>query len=281
MRIMSVRLVPACASDPGAFRLPLDFASPAVGVAHALACPFRSNSFDRLPLRVILPPCVSATVGVAHCEASLDKFAPCVELRSAPGLLPSCAVGVAHFCSAASLSCPRLCPGWLLPFQSFADVVGHKEEPEPTVRRSDSGRGKQIPLRIEPEVGQSAGNGVKPVSNNPGDVFQHDVARSHVANDSLNEGPEPAVVFFAEALSGLAARLAREARRDEIHASAQLSAIEGFEIVPDRRSIQGRVVHPRHESGRCVGVALDVTHTAVGVSEGELESKLEPSDAGT
>lgn len=113
------------------------------------------------------------------------------------------------------------------------------------------------------------------------DVLQEHEAGSYFAKDSSDVVPEPPLVLDASALSRGAERLAGEPGRDKIHLSAPRFAVEGREIVPDRSSIQGLVCHPRHESGRCKGFPLDVTHTSIGVCEGELEPKLKPSSPGT
>jgi hypothetical protein len=75
-------------------------------------------------------------------------------------------------------------------------------------------------------------------------------------------------------------RLARESRSDEIHEATETAAIEGCEIVPDRRTIQGRVFHPRHESGRSEGFTLDVTHSSVRMPKGETGSQLVAANPG-
>jgi hypothetical protein len=54
-------------------------------------------------------------------------------------------------------------------------------------------------------------------------------------------------------------RLTRVTAREDIHRSTPRAAVKGGNIVPDRRAIQGLVFHPRHEGGRCIGLALDVT----------------------
>jgi hypothetical protein len=51
-------------------------------------------------------------------------------------------------------------------------------------------------------------------------------------------------------------------RHDAIHCATPRAAVEGLEIVPDRRAIQLRLAHPRHESCRCVGFALNVTNSS-------------------
>ncbi len=115
----------------------------------------------------------------------------------------------------------------------------------------------------------------------PWDVLQEDEARSHLTNDPSDIGPEPAVVVGSLALAGDGERLTWKSRRDEIHDSTPRRAIEGCEIVPDRRLIQGRVFHPRHESGRCEGFPLNVTCGSIPVSESEADPKLETSNPGT
>lgn len=56
-------------------------------------------------------------------------------------------------------------------------------------------------------------------------------------------------------------------------------AVEGGNVVPDRSRLQGLVLHPRHEEGRCEGFPLNMTNNAEGVSEGEGEPDFEPSDS--
>ena len=58
-------------------------------------------------------------------------------------------------------------------------------------------------------------------------------------------------------------------------------ARDGFDRVPDRSFIQGRFRHSRHEDGRGKGFPLDVTHTAVSPSQGNLEAEVDSADPGT
>ena len=74
-------------------------------------------------------------------------------------------------------------------------------------------------------------------------------------------------------------RLARIASSDDVHRAAPRAAVEGGNVVPDRRRIQGRVFHPRHEDGRGVGVPLDMTHSAIS-GACEVQSEVEPAGAG-
>jgi len=163
--------------------------------------------------------------------------------------------------------------------------VGQQEEALPEMGCPDLGRAEHIPLCREPERGQRLHNlsegGSSVDAEESGDVLDEDQSRVNCADNAGDVRPEPAVIVGPAPGSGCAGRLAGKAGRDEIHASAPRVAIEGREVVPDRSAIQGRVAHPRHEAGRGVGVPLDVAHSAVGVSEGEVESELQSSDPGT
>ena len=92
-------------------------------------------------------------------------------------------------------------------------------------------------------------------------------------------GPEVPRVLRAPALARDGERLARIARSDDVHRAAPRAAVEGGNIVPDRRRIQGRVFHPRHEDGRGVGVPLDVTHSTISWAR-EMQPEVEPAGAG-
>jgi len=157
--------------------------------------------------------------------------------------------------------------------------VGQQPEPFASVWGANGGRGEQRPFRIEPESGKVGQDVRKPGVNKSGDVLQEHESRSHVSHDPGNVWPEPSLVIDTSTLSGRRERLAGEAGSDEIHPAAPRRTVEGGEVRPDRRPIQVRLVHPGHESGRCVGVPLNVSHGSGG-DPGELEGELESSVAG-
>lgn len=113
------------------------------------------------------------------------------------------------------------------------------------------------------------------------DVLKKDCCGLGFSYDPRDMWPEVSRVIGAPAMSGDAERLARVARSDDIHDATPCSAIEGLEIVGDRRAIQPRFFHPRHESGRGESIPLNETHGSIGVSDGELESEFQASDPGT
>lgn len=67
-----------------------------------------------------------------------------------------------------------------------------------------------------------------------------------------------------------------ETGSDDIHPAMPRATVEGGDVIPDRRLIQVRFFHPRHEDGRCVGVPLNTSHGSY-VDAGESESELESS----
>ncbi len=57
------------------------------------------------------------------------------------------------------------------------------------------------------------------------------------------------------------------------------AAVEGGNIIPDRRLIQGFVFHPRHEGGCREGFPLDVTNSAI-FGFCDVQAELQSADAG-
>lgn len=149
----------------------------------------------------------------------------------------------------------------------------------PFVRRSNVGRTEQTPFRIEPVTGKvTEDDGQRSLDEAPYILQEHE-ARDHLTDDSVDVRPEPTVIFQSSSKTGITERLAWKAGSDDIHLSTPRTAVEGFEVRPDRSLIQGLVFHPRHEYGRCVGFPLNVSHGSA-LHSGELESKLEASIAG-
>jgi len=111
------------------------------------------------------------------------------------------------------------------------------------------------------------------------DVFEETNGGFNLAHDTGDVRPKMARVFIAELASGDGKRLARITAMDDIHQAAPRSAVEGGNVVPDRRAIQDLVFHPRHERGRCVGFPLDVTHSSIS-AVGDVEAEVETSGSG-
>lgn len=143
-------------------------------------------------------------------------------------------------------------------------------------------RGPDVSGAPDPPHGAEAGSGEvcehggEPVLDVADDVLEEPDASAGVDENAQDVGPEVARVGGSEPLAGLAEGLAGVARNDAIHDSTPSASVEGCEVRPDRRAIQGRFFHPRHEDGRSEGFPLDVANALQPVSEPEVE----PTDPG-
>lgn len=111
-----------------------------------------------------------------------------------------------------------------------------------------------------------------------GDVLEEAQSGLDFVNERGDPGPQVSLVCGALAGAGHRKGLAGVSPNDAIHSATPRSAVEGFEIVPHRSPIQCLVFHPRHESGRSVGFALDVHHSA-GSGDGEMDGEVEPPNS--
>lgn len=157
--------------------------------------------------------------------------------------------------------------------------VGQYEQSPPNLSSACFSRREQSRQHAETHASKVSGDLGKSQAEVPCDVFEEDEPGPDLADDPRDVGPEVARVGSTPALAGGAERLARISRRDEIHDSAPRAAVEGFEIVPDRRLIQGLVFHPGHEGGRGIGFPLDETNSAVS-GVGDMQAEFEPACAG-
>ena len=114
----------------------------------------------------------------------------------------------------------------------------------------------------------------------PRDVFAEEITRPRLSDHSEDLIEQPSIVAASAFAAGDGVGLARVACNDDIHDAAPRAAVEGRNVVPDRRLIQGRVFHPRHEDGRGKGVPLDMTHTAI-PGLGESQTEVEATNPGT
>jgi hypothetical protein len=145
---------------------------------------------------------------------------------------------------------------------------------------ADFRRCKQCCRSFVAHAVQVAGDFIEAESQMAGDVLKENKSRFTLSDDPCDMGPEVTRIFNSGATTSDGKRLARVSRRDDIHDSTPRMAVEGCEIVPHRRSIQGLVFHPRHESGRAEGFPLNVTNSTVSI-EGDVEAKVESANPGT
>jgi hypothetical protein len=153
-------------------------------------------------------------------------------------------------------------------FVALAD--GEDEQPLALVGRADFRRREEACRKAVAHADQSAGDFGEAEAEMMGDIFKEDEGRFDF---------EVAWILGTEPSACDAERLARIARSDDVHRAAPRAAIEGGNVVPDNSLIQGRIFHPRHESGCGIGFPFNMAHSTIsGECDGEPE--IEPTCAG-
>lgn len=160
---------------------------------------------------------------------------------------------------------------------SLAD--GEDEQPLALVRRADLRRREEACRKAVAHADQSAGDFGEAEAEMMGDILEEHERRLDLADDAGDMRPEVPRVVRAPAFARDGERLARIARSDDVHRAAPWAAVEGGNIVPDNSLIQGRVFHPRHESGCGVGFPFDMAHSTIS-GDGDGEPEVEPACAG-
>ena len=164
--------------------------------------------------------------------------------------------------------------------QRVALADGEDEQPLALVGRADFRRREEACRKPVAHADQSAGDFGEAEAEMMGDILEEHEGRFDFTDDAGDMRPEVAWVVGTPALACDGERLARITRSDDVHRAAPRAAVEGSNLVPERRVIQGRVFHPRHEDGRGEGVPLDVTHSSIS-GQGEGEPEIETAGAGT
>jgi hypothetical protein len=163
--------------------------------------------------------------------------------------------------------------------QLVALADGEDKQAFPLVRRADFRRREEACRKAVAHADQSAGDFGEAEAEMMGDILEEDERWLHFADDAGDMGPEVARVVRTPALARDRERLARITRSDDIHRAAPRAAVEGGNVVPDNSLIQGRVFHPRHESGCGVGFPFDMANSTIS-GEGDGEPEIEPACAG-
>lgn len=159
---------------------------------------------------------------------------------------------------------------------AFAD--GEDEQPLPLVGRTDFRRREEACRKAVAHADQSAGDFGEAEAEMMGDILEEDEGRLDLTDDAGDMGPEVARIIRTSALARDAERLARIARSDDVHRAAPRAAVEGSNVVPDNSLIQGRVFHPRHESGCGEGFPFDMAHSTIS-GDGDSETEVETTRA--
>ena len=160
----------------------------------------------------------------------------------------------------------------------FAD--GEDEQPLAVVGRTDFRRREEACRKAVAHADQSAGDFGEAEAEMMGDILEEDEGRFDLADDAGDMRPEVARVVGTPALARDGERLARIARSDDVHRAAPRAAVEGSNVVPDNSLIQGRVFHPRHESGCGEGFPFDMAHSSIS-GQGDGEPEVDATGTGT
>ncbi len=164
--------------------------------------------------------------------------------------------------------------GQLVPFTDCED-----EQPLALVGRADFRRREQACRKAVAHADQSCGDFGESEAEMMGDILEEHEGRLDLADDPGDMGPEVARVVGTPAPARDGERLARIARSEDVHRAAPWAAVEGGNIVPDNSLIQGRVFHPRHESGCGVGFPFDMAHSTIS-GDGDGKTEVETACAG-
>ena len=156
---------------------------------------------------------------------------------------------------------------------------GEDEETFALVRRADFRRREEACRKAVAHADQSAGDFGEAEAEMMGDILEEDEGRFDFADDAGDVRPEVTRVVRAPAFARDGERLARIARSDDVHRAAPWAAVETGNVVPDRRAIQGRVFHPRHESGCGEGFPFDMAHSSIS-EQGDGEAEVDATGAG-
>lgn len=149
---------------------------------------------------------------------------------------------------------------------------GEDEQPLALVGRADFRRREEACRKAVAHADQSCGDFGEAEAEMMGDILKKDEGRLDLADDAGDMRPEVTRIVRAPALARDGERLARIARREDIHRTAPWFAVETGNVVPDRRAIQGRVFHPRHDNGCGEGFPFDMAHRTIsGQCDGEPE----------
>jgi hypothetical protein len=163
--------------------------------------------------------------------------------------------------------------------QLVALAVGEDEEPLAPVGRTDFRRREEACRKAVAHADQSSGDLGEAEAEMMGDVLEEHEGRLGLADDAGDMRPEVPRVVCAPAFARDGERLARIARSDDVHRAAPRTAVEGCNVVPDNSRIQGRIFHPRHESGCGVGFPFDMAHSTIS-GDGDGEPEVETARAG-
>ncbi|BAQ16929.1 hypothetical protein GL4_1473 [Methyloceanibacter caenitepidi] len=158
--------------------------------------------------------------------------------------------------------------------------VGQYEEATPLVARSSFIRREQARFNRKAQASKALADLGKSQIEMTVDVLAEDPLGLDFADDPFDVRPDVARILCSSLLAGDGERLAWVSGSEDIHLAAPRSAVKGSNVVPDRRTIQGFVFHPRHEGGRGEGFSLDKAMSSIPGFR-NVEAELQASKSST
>ena len=228
----------------------------------------------------------SFAIGVGHIAAVVARFIPCWPAScEGVGFVCRFSFALARGVGPSRSSSVRFPPLDRVPEQArgvgqlvpLAD--GKDEQSLALVGRADFRRCEEACRKAVAHADQPAGDFGEAKAEMMGDILEEHEGRFDFADDTGDMRPEMAWVVRTPAFACDRERLARIARSDDVHRAAPRASVEGGNVVPDNSLIQGRVFHPRHESGCGEGFPFDMAHSTIS-GDGNGEPKIEPACAG-
>lgn len=156
--------------------------------------------------------------------------------------------------------------------------MGHNEEPAPYVASTGFERAEQARFDCKAQLTKFPEDGVGSQRHMSFDVFEEAPFGVEFSDNATDMGPEMARIFLASTPAGKAEWLAGISASEDMNLAAPRAAVEGGNVTPERRFIQGLVFHPCHESGRREGFPFDVTNSAIS-GFCDVQAEFETSDA--
>jgi hypothetical protein len=142
--------------------------------------------------------------------------------------------------------------------------VRQDESPVASMRGANIGRSYSSPFRIEPERRKFSEYGfARFFVEDAGDVLDKDPSGLNFPNDPDIFKPESAGAAVDPGAASSDGEVgAREAPNDAIHKTTPACRVKGSNVRPDRRVVEGAVLHTRRQCCGCGDFPLHEAHCA-------------------
>lgn len=157
--------------------------------------------------------------------------------------------------------------------------MGHNEEPAPYLASTGFERAEQARFDCKAQLAKFPKDGVGSQGHMAFDVFEEAPFGIEFTDDAFDLRPKVSGIIFTAASAGKAEGLAGISSSEDMNFATPRLAVEGCNVTPERRLIQGLVFHPCHKSGRSEGFPFDVTNSSIS-GFCDVKAKFESADTG-